>query len=118
MFTLRSDLKSITYPKKLIWEKTQKEFSIDEYISDKRIRMEDYKQDSIKIIDMTEFEILHAVKEFYRINNNKFIENHKTKTLREKFWKKVLIENKKHNKNVHFKIHPESRPGISWIQKF
>ncbi len=117
LFTLRSDLKSITFPKKLKWNKTQKEFSLDEYISDKRLRMEDYKKDGIEIIDMTEEEILNAVIEFYKINNNKFIENHKTKNLREQFWKKVVKLNKKDN-IWHFKIHPESRPGISWMQKF
>ena len=54
LFLIRSDLSSITYPKKLIWKKYDKPFTTDEYIFNKRLHTDLYKFDEIKIIDMTE----------------------------------------------------------------
>ncbi len=50
LFALRSDLSSITYPKKLIWKKYYKPFTIDEYIFDKRLHSDLYKFDELKLL--------------------------------------------------------------------
>jgi len=115
LFQIRSDLSSITYPKKLIWEKYDKPFTIDEYIFDRRLHTNSYKSDEIKIIDMTEYEILNATKEFYYFNlqkkSNKIIRTHEQKL----FWNKILLANKKFNSSSHNKIHPESNISKTWL---
>ena len=118
LFSLRSDLKSITYPKKLIWEKDNIEFTIDEYISNNRMHDYKYHADGIKIIDMTEYEILEVTKEFYLRNMNKFDEKIKYKKKEKYFWKKILLENRNHNCKVHHLIHPNSKISTTWLKKF
>ena len=117
LFGIRSDLKSITYPKTLIWGESKKHFTMDEYIDDKRVSIYDYETDGVKIIDMTEDEILEVTKEFHYYNIKKYKENNEYKKLQQLFWKKIIVANKKFKTITHSKIHPESNASVSWLKK-
>ena len=116
LFYLRSDLKSITYPKRLIWEKNNKEFTVDEYISDKRMRSQQYKTDEIKIVDMTEDEILDATKEFHFKNESLVDETTKIKKKQKEFWDKLLLEHQNSKRKAHNLIHPNSNISTTWLK--
>jgi len=117
LFEIRSDLKSLTFPKKLIWKQSKKHFTMDEYIKDRRTSTYDYEDDGITIIDMKEDEILEVIKEFYYYNLNKDNKDNKYKKLQKLFWKKIILANQKLKLITHNKIHPESNVSISWLKK-
>ena len=87
---IRSDLNSLTHPKKLIWKKTSKSFTLDDYILDTRIASESYSKDMIEIVNLTEDEILETTKEFYNSINKEKIQNDDLTKKQRYFWKKVI----------------------------
>lgn len=112
MGAIRSDLNSLTRPKKLIWKKTSKPFKLEDYILDTRVKSEFYFKDMIKIVNLTEDEILETVKEFYNSINKEKIQNEFFTKKQRYFWKKLLT----HNYIYHYKIHPESNVSVTWLK--
>ncbi|MDC1356993.1 TIGR04372 family glycosyltransferase [Pseudomonadota bacterium] len=112
--SIRSDLNSLTYPKKLIWKETSKPFKMDDYILDRRFHSILYSKDMIKIIDLTEDEILETTKEYYNSINKEKVQNKVFTKKQRYFWKKLLTLT---NKDKYYnKIHPESQVSITWLK--
>ena len=114
--SIRSDLNSITYPKTLIWQKNNKAFSLKDHLSNNRKDNNIYKNDKIKIIDMTETQILQAMKEFYYYNNYNEKEKIDFKKQQHYFWDQLMLINKKFNFKLHNKVHPYSNVSNVWLK--
>ena len=116
LFALRSDLNSLTCPKKLTWKEGNKAFTMDDYISDRRMRSDQYKADGIEITEMTENEILNVTKEFYIQNTQKSSNKIKPNQAEKLFWKKLVMANKNLKSLTHNKIHPKSNISKTWLK--
>ena len=116
LFSMRSDLTSITYPKTLIWRKNNKEFTLEDHLLNNRVNYNLYKKDKIKVVDMTENQILNATKEFYYYNLFNKTERKRYKKEQEFFWKKLMTINKDLGLKVHNKIHPNANISNLWLK--
>ena len=114
--SIRSDLNSITYPKTLVWQKNNKAFSLKDHLLNNRLNSNKYKNDKIKIIDMTETQILQATKEFYYYNNYNAKEKIDFKKQQDYFWDQLMLFNKKFNFKLHNKVHPYSNVSNVWLK--
>ena len=111
---IRSDLNSLTHPKKLMWKKTLKPFKMDDYILDRRFQSFFYSKDMIKIIDLTEDEILETTKEYYNNINKEKVQNKVFIKKQRYFWEKLLTLTS--NDKYYNEIHPESQVSIAWLK--
>ena len=116
LFSMRSDLSSITYPKTLIWRKNNKEFTLEDHLFNNRLDYNLYKKDKIKVVDMTEDQILNATKEFYYYNLYNKVERKRYKIEQEFFWKKLMKINNDLGLKVHNKIHPNANISNLWLR--
>ena len=77
---------------------------------------QEYKKDKIKIIDMTETQILEATKEFYYYNNYTEKDKIMFKKKQHNFWNKLMLHNNKYDTKLHNKIHPYSNISNVWLK--
>ena len=114
--SIRSDLSSITYPKNLFWKKKNKKFTLEDHLLNNRMESNEYKNDEIKIIDMTEKQILEATKEFYYYNNYSEKDKIIYKKQQLSFWNELMSLNNKLDCKLHNKIHPYSNVSNVWLK--
>lgn len=111
---INSFTKCMFYPKHLYWETTNTPLSIKEYFTHSHNNLFDYKKNGITIKDMTEDEILVAIKEFwtyFQCNSNQKVNTKKQKL----FWDILFKYNKDEKLKFHGWKHPQSFIGNSWI---
>jgi len=104
---------AITVPKKLVFSKTGDPLTLSQYLESGFESTNHYSKSGIKIIDLTENEILFAIIEFW--NRIKSSWNDKDDTLQLKFREEFKLWSG--FSKYHDFIHPESRIGNNWISK-
>jgi putative glycosyltransferase (TIGR04372 family) len=93
-------------PKKLLWREKKSYLSISEMLNNGFLKSDEYLNSGIKIIDLTEQEILECIKNFWNVFNDEIKLEDSHKDLNEKFWK--ILENNRNYMLINKWRHPNS----------
>ena len=105
--TMFSWSKALTHPKHLVWEKTGKPLTLNEYLENKFSHTEQYENSGIKIINLSKEEILAVVEEGWKRLEGAWVDTKNDIEEQKKFWS-ILI-NHRYFSRYHSYIHDDAK---------
>jgi len=105
--TMFSWSKALTHPKHLVWEKTGKSLTLNEYLEYKFSHTEQYENSGIKIINLSKEEILATVEEGWKRLEGTWVDTKNDTKEQKKFWNMLI--NHRNSSGHHGYIHEEAK---------
>ena len=99
--------KALTHPKHLVWEKTGKSLTLNEYLEYKFSHTEQYENSGIKIINLSKEEILATVEEGWKRLEGTWVDTKNDTKEQKKFWNMLI--NHRNSSGHHGYIHEEAK---------
>ncbi len=104
---------SIWVPKNLKWVTNQKPLTLHEYLSNRHLTTEAFNLAGIRLIDLTEEEILEATVEFWQRIKGIWESQDNEQELQDACW--AMFKQMPYFKNLYGWKNPDSRIGYEWL---
>ena len=121
---IHSYISAITYFKQLRWKKNNKKLTLTEYFNNDYYNYQEYQENEIDIIDLTEDEIKDAVLEMEERFSGKWKDEKNDIELQNKFWQLYKARQKSEGISIYQKkkliensfLHPESKISTTFLR--
>jgi putative glycosyltransferase (TIGR04372 family) len=100
-------------PKNLIWSESKEPFNFYQTIEHTYYRTNEYIENGIEIVNLTQLEIMESVKEFWETLRGVSDKSRSTIGRQKQFWK--IFKNLPNYHEYHRYIHPDARVGSYWL---
>jgi putative glycosyltransferase (TIGR04372 family) len=113
LFALASYFNMTWVPKNLIWSESKEPLNLYQSIEHTYYRTNEYIENGIEIVSLTQLEIMESVKEFWETLRGFSNDSSSTIKRQNQFWK--ILKNFPNYHEYHQYIHPEARVGGYWL---